>query len=261
MIPPDHTQATAALYAPARRAAPPDLVTFSRRLGIEPDPWQRRMMDHTGKRILLNCHRQAGKTLSASIMILHQFVYFPGSLTIVISPSERQSKELLLKVTKLMPFLGDDAPKLTEENKLSLTATTGSRVVSLPSSEATVRGFSGVALIVEDEASRVPDDLYRAVRPMMATSGGKMILMTTPFGKRGHFYEEWVGDADWLRIEAKAPECTHFTPGFLDAERGALGEWWFKQEYLCEFVETTDQVFSYDSVMQAISDDVQPLFL
>ena len=38
------------------------------------------------------------------------------------------------------------------------------------------------------------------------------------------------------------------------------GEWWYKQEYLCEFVETVDQVFSYESVMGAITPEVKPLF-
>lgn len=66
------------------------------------------------------------------------------------------------------------------------------RIVSLPSSEATVRGFSGAALIVEDEASRVPYDLYCAMWPMLAISGGRLVLMSTPFGKRGHFFEEWT---------------------------------------------------------------------
>ncbi len=46
----------------------------------------------------------------------------------------------------------------------------------------------------------------------------------------------------------------------IKEERQALGEWWFKQEYLCEFVETVDQVFSYDQVMAAITEEVEPLF-
>jgi hypothetical protein len=39
-----------------------------------------------------------------------------------------------------------------------------------------------------------------------------------------------------------------------------MGDWWYRQEYLCEFVATTDQVFAYDLVMGALTDEVSPLF-
>lgn len=236
-----------------------DPLAFARRLGIEPDPWQERVLSWPGKRLLLNCSRQAGKSTTASVLVLHRAIYWPGSLSILVSPSLRQSSELFRKVTELMARL-DEKPKLAEDNKLSLRMQSGSRVLSLPASEATIRGFSGANLVIEDEASRVPDDLYRAVRPMLATSGGKLILMSTPFGKRGHFHDEWHGDAAWERIQVKATDCPRIDPAFLAEERASLGDWWFKQEYLCEFVETTDQVFSYEAVMNAVSDQVKPLF-
>ncbi len=152
-------------------------------------------------------------------------------------------------------------PTLTESNKLSLALENGSRIVSLPGTEGTIRGFSGAALIVEDEAARVADALYYAVRPMLAVSGGRLVLMSTPFGKRGHFFEAWQdGGDEWERIEIPATRCPRIAPAFLDEERRQMGDWWFRQEYLCEFVATTDQVFAYDLVMGALSDDVAPLF-
>lgn len=152
-------------------------------------------------------------------------------------------------------------PTLTESNKLSLGLENGSRIVSLPGTEGTIRGFSGAALIVEDEAARVDDALYYAVRPMLAVSGGRLILMSTPFGKRGHFFEAGQdGGAEWQRIEIPATGCARIAPAFLEEERRQMGDWWFRQEYLCEFVATTDQVFAYDLVMGALSDDVAPLF-
>ena len=166
-----------------------------------------------------------------------------------MSPSLRQSGELFRKASDLLKFL-EQKPRLVEDNKLSFTMANGSRVVSLPSKEATVRGFSGVDLIIEDEASRVPDDLYAAVRPMLAVSNGRLILMSTPFGKRAHSHQEWTegGDA-WERAEVKATECPRISAEFLEEERNSRGDWWFKQEYLCEFVETEDQVFSYQSII------------
>ena len=155
----------------------------------------------------------------------------------------------------------DQQPKLIEDNKLSLTLRNKSRIVSLPGKEGTIRGFSGADLIIEDEAARVPDELYIAVRPMLAVSGGRIILMSTPFGKRGHFFREWTEGGDsWERIMITARECPRISPEFLEEEKAAMGDWWFRQEYLCEFVETVDQVFNYDLVQAAIDDDIEPLF-
>jgi hypothetical protein len=152
-------------------------------------------------------------------------------------------------------------PRKTEDNRLSATFANNSRIVSLPSTESTIRGFSGAALIIEDEAARVPDELYVAVRPMLAVSGGRFILLSTPFGKRGHFFKEYTeGGHDWERIRIPATECPRITGEFLQEEKVSLGDWWFKQEYMCEFTETVDQVFSYDQVMYTITDEVKPLF-
>jgi GH18 family chitinase len=143
---------------------------------------------------------------------------------------------------------------------LSLSVKAGGRVVSLPGSEATIRGFSGASLIVEDEAARVDDALYMAVRPMLATSNGRLILMSTPFGKRGHYWREWSEGKSWQRTEIDATKVSRISSAFLEEEKAAMGSWWFDQEYLCQFKESTDSVFSHDLVMAALSDDIKPLF-
>jgi hypothetical protein len=152
-------------------------------------------------------------------------------------------------------------PKLVEDNKLSLQLKNGSRVVSLPGEEANVRGYSNVSMIIEDEASRVSDDLYRALRPMLAVSGGRIVLMSTPFGKRGHFFEEWEKGSEWVRISIPASDCPRISQEWLAQEKISIGEWWFQQEYGCQFVETEDQFFSHDEIMRAINDEIIPLRL
>ena len=168
-----------------------DPVVFTFALGfITLDPWQIHVLRWYGKRLLLNCARQSGKSTIAAILALHRAIYYPRSLILLVSPSQRQSTELFKKVLDWKERLN---PKLEsiEENRHSCTIFNDSRIISLPSSEATIRGFSGADLIIEDEASRVSDDLYYAIRPMLAVSGGRLILMSTPFGKRGHFFNEW----------------------------------------------------------------------
>lgn len=217
------------------------------------------MLRWGGKRLLLNCSRQSGKSTTTAVLAMHQAYYRPNSLILLVSPSIRQSGELFRKVTQFRTI--SELPiSLVEETKLSMTLSNGSRIVSLPSSEATVRGFSGASLIIEDEASRVPDDLYRAMRPMLAVSGGRLILMSTPFGKRGHFFDEWSQGQGWERITVTADECPRISKEFLEEERRSIGDWWFRQEYGCEFMETVDSVFTYDLVAATMTDEVKPLF-
>ncbi|MGD0006170.1 MAG: terminase family protein [Anaerolineaceae bacterium] len=238
-----------------------DPVAFAVSIGLTtPDPWQTRALRWSGKRLLENCARQGGKSTTAAILALHQALYYPDSLVLLVSPSLRQSSELFRKVSDFTDRL-EHKPELPEDNKLSCEFSNGSRIVSLPSSEATVRGYSGARLIIEDEAARVPDELYFAVRPMLAVSGGRLILMSTPFGKRGHFFQEWTkGGPDWQRIESPVTENPRISAQFLAEERASMGDWWFNQEYLCQFVETSDTLFSYDSIMGALDKAVQPLF-
>ncbi|MDQ5829410.1 MAG: hypothetical protein M3324_05970, partial [Actinomycetota bacterium] len=97
----------------------------------------------------------------------------------------------------------------------------GSRIVTLPGSEKTIRGFSGTSLLILDEAARVEDELYFAIRPMLAVSGGAMMMLSTPYGKRGVFYEEWSSGEGWERYEVPAGRCPRISREFLEEEERA----------------------------------------
>ena len=146
-------------------------------------------------------------------------------------------------------------------NDLSVQLPNGSRIVGLPGTEATVRGFSAVSLLMVDEASRVPDEVYKALRPMLAVKDGDLWLMSTPYGKRGFFYEAWAYGEEWSRMAVPAPECPRIREEFLREELRVLGEAWFRQEYLCEFVDNGAGVFERDVVEGAVSGEVAELVL
>ena len=238
-----------------------DPVTFAREvLGFAPDEWQAAALRWTGRRALWNCCRQSGKSTTAAILGLHRAIFHPSSLVLLVSPSLRQSGELFRKVTELLERL-DVRPALEEDNRLSCTLANRSRIVSLPSSQATIRGFSAPSLIIEDEAAQVDDAVYAACRPMLAVSNGQLILMSTPYGKRGHFHAEWTeGGAGWERVEVPAAACPRISPAFLEAERRSLGALVFRSEYLCEFTETDDAVFGYETIRAALDPAVTPIW-
>src|SRR5215217_2750630 len=135
-----------------------DRVAFAKKLGIVPDGWQEDFLRSSADRVLLNCSRQSGKSTMSAMIALHRALYHPGSLVLCLAPALRQSQELFGKVAGFYRDLGRAvAPQ--GERKLSLELENGSRIITLPGSEKTIRGFSGVALLVVDEAARVDDAL------------------------------------------------------------------------------------------------------
>src|SRR5215208_1969450 len=146
-----------------------DRAAFTRRLGVDPDPWQEDLLGSSSERVLLNCSRQSGKSTMSAVIALHRALYHPGSLILCLAPALRQSQELFGKVAGFYRDLGRPVPADAEQ-RLGLELANGSRIAALPGSEKTIRGFSGVGLLLVDEASRVDDGLYHAVRPMLAVS-------------------------------------------------------------------------------------------
>ncbi len=238
------------------RATPTRIMAAS---GMSPDAWQERVLRTDADQMLLLCSRQSGKSSVSAALALSTALLEPASPVLLLSPSDRQSGELFRKVVDLYDAVGRPVPTLARTAR-RLEFANGSRVVSLPGTERTVRGFSGVSLLVIDEAARVDDALYYSVRPMLAVSGGRLVALSTPYGKRGWFHDEWHGGGEWERVRVPATDCPRISKEFLESERRSLGERWFRQEYLCEFAETIDAVFSYADIQAARSSEVLPLF-
>jgi len=227
-------------------------------LGFNADPWQAEVLRSNSKRQLLNCSRQSGKSSICALLALWTAIYRPGSLILCLSPSLRQSSELFHTVARFYGALAE--PVAAEaESALRLELANESRVISLPGQESTVRGYAGVSLLIVDEAARVPDDLYYSIRPMLAVSNGRLIALSTPWGRRGWFFKEWTEGQGWQRHQITADQCPRISPNFLEEERRSMPKAWFEAEYYCTFTESEDSVFGYDEVMAAISADVEPL--
>ena len=195
----------------------------------------------------------------AAAKAVYRAFMVPKATVIVASPGERQSGEWMRKAEEMVERL-DIKPRGDGYNRLSLLFPNGSRIVGLPGTESRVRGFSALSMLVIDEASRVPDDMYIALRPMLAVSNGDLWLMSTPCGKRGFFYETWeLAGPEWLRVRVKATECPRIDQEFLEGQRTALGMESFRQEHMCEFVGSGMGVFDRDVVEAALDNEVDPL--
>jgi len=283
-----------------------DAVEFARKvLAFDPDEKQAELLVCADQQVILNCTRQWGKSTVTAARAVWQAWSKPESLVLVVSPCERQSNELVRKAHGLVSNAGVRA-KGDGQNRCSLVLPNGSRIIGLPSDEGKVRGFSSVSLLVIDEASRVPEDLYRAMRPVLAVSGGDLWLMSTPngrrgfssvsllvieeaarapedlykamrpvlavsggdlwlmstpYGRRGFFWDAWSrGGPGWTRVSVPATECARIPADFLAEEREAHTEEWFRQEYLCEFVQEHESLIDRELLEAALTDDFGPLW-
>lgn len=219
--------------------------------------------------------------MAAALALLTALLEAPA-LVLIVARSLRQSGELFRKVKVLyralqrpvrperfypVPVRNLEAQELlgvpeqlTQESTLALELANGSRIISLPGNADTIVGFSGVSLLLVDEAARAPDSLYYLLRPMLAVSQGRLVCLSTPRGKRGWFYEAWQSSQPWHRIKITADECPRIPREFLAEERAALGDRWYSQEYLASFEECIDSVFSQADIDAALVTDVPPLF-
>jgi hypothetical protein len=240
-----------------------DPNAFALAAGLEGplDPWQLRVVDAVESKVILNCSRQAGKSTVSALLAVRNALYAAGSLTLLVSPSQRQSGELFRKALGFYHAL-PIKPPIKAESALRLELANGSRIVSLPGSERTTRGYSKASLIVLDEASRIDDQLIASLRPMMATAkGARFVTMSTPFGRRGHFFETWAArDPGWLKIEIPATACRRIPAEFLAEQERELGPLLYRQEYLCEFVDSAETLFATAIVEAAFDPAIRPLF-
>ena len=241
------------------KAAAQDAVEFARaRFKFEPDEKQAEVLRSEARQGVLNCTRQWGKSTVSAAKAVHRAFTRPKSLVLVASPSHRQSGEFVRKASEMVSML-DIRPRGDGDNDISLLFPNGSRIVGLPGVEGTVRGFSAVSMLLIDEASRVDDAIYRALRPMLAVGKGDLWLLSTPFRKRGFFYSAWdTGGPGWHRVRVPATECPRIPREFLEEERRhQKGS--FEMEYMCEFMEDGNSVFNRDLVMKALDVTIEPL--
>ncbi len=225
------------------------------RLSLVLDPRQDEVLRTESRRAILNCSRQWGKSSMAAIKAFYRAYTLPDSLVVIASPSQRQSNELVRKVSRILAALR--LPIRSDGGiEASLLFPNRSRVIGLPAKEDTVRGFSAASLVLIDEAALMDDEMYHALRPMLAVTDGDLWLMSTPQGRTGFFYDAWTfGGDEWLRISVPGTDCPRISARFLEDERASKGPVRFAREYLCEFTDTGREVFGRGLVEDALVDD------
>src|SRR5262245_12681119 len=114
-----------------------DSARLMQACGWPPDAWQAEVLRSQASRQLLLCCRQSGKSTTTAVLALHTALYQPGSLTLLLSPSLRQSQELFKKVQEAYRALDNPVP-LRGESVLRYEMANGSRIIALHGTESNI---------------------------------------------------------------------------------------------------------------------------
>ena len=238
-----------------------DAVTFARSIGFEPDAWQADLLLCEASSIQVNCSRQSGKTTTTGILAAHLTTEQDEHQTVILAPGKRQGGILMRKIKMALRRAGwPIKPRINNDFELILE--NDASVLVLPGNEETSRGPSGIDTLIVEEASRVEDELYLSVLPVLATRPlAREFQLSTPFGTRGFFYERnrliVEGNAPkWQYFEVPAEKCPRISAEFLEEMRRRMGDWWYSQEFGCQFLDAQTAAFQRHLIDAAFSQEV-----
>lgn len=227
--------------------------TFAKDCGITLDDWQRGVFEADAHQICLNCCRQSGKSTVTAMLGLKHALFNPNALVLIISNVYSQSIETFRKVSSFYQMLG--RPVRPRNETLSyLELYNNSRILTLSGKiPGNIRGYSASLMII-DEAAQVPDLTYDTMRPSLVVSGGDTILLSTPHGREGFFYDVWHNQDDWLKIRIPWQKCPRLTTEEVERERTSFPSWFFRQEMECSFEEGNQSIINPEAIRRAFKD-------
>lgn len=227
------------------------------------DPWQKEFLNAEGNKILCT-GRQVGKSEICGIDAAEWAIRNKDSNILIIAPTERQSYALFDKVldhlfTNYRTHIKKGKDKPTK-HKINLD--NGTVVWCLPAG-ISGRGirFLTVHRLYIDEAAFVERDVWTATTPMLLTTGGHTILLSTPHGTEGFFYDILANTNraydNWTRFHTNSEKvvrereiCKTWSEfqrdsalEHLEREKKAKSALEYAQEYLGQPLEDLRQVF------------------
>jgi phage FluMu gp28-like protein len=224
-------------------------------LGFQPFPYQSMLLRSESKRIVACWARQTGKTTTIAVKVIHFAFVNSSKTTLIVSRGLRQSMIMFGVIESLVithPMLRKSVVKST---RTLIKFRNGSQIVALPCGPdgASLRGYTA-DLVVMDEAAFMPEDVIASVIfPMLATTDGAAIMLSTPWGRDHIFYRSFKNPNYWSQ-HVTAAECPKISKRFLEEQKLDIGELRYKMEYEAEFVDDEDSFFRQDLIRECVGD-------
>ena len=223
------------------------VLLFERFVGNRADEWQARMLRSGSATVALRVCRQAGKSCCLATLAIIAMRH--GHTVLVICPAERQAKELARKVREYLPKTDLIVDRSTQTE---IETANGARLICVPSTGATIRGYT-VDLLLIDEAAFCDDDSLIAVLPMV-TDDGRTVFASTPAGRKGMFASLFLDPKPEVeRIVVKGTDIPRLALR-IERLRTALPPTKFRQEVLVEMLGGGENFFRHCHVWTALCD-------
>jgi hypothetical protein len=230
-----------------------------RRAGLVPDPWQVAFLRSRHERCLICAARQVGKSTTVAATALHEALFRPDAVVLMVAPSQRQSELLLAKAREPVRSLPASMQPV-RRSRTELAFANGSRIIALPGVAATIRGYTADLILIDEAAQMDGEELLVALRPMLDISRGRLIGLSTPNGRRGWFYQAWQSEEPWHRVQVAATDCPRHSADSLAAQQRQMTPAAFASEYLCQFVDGLNSVYTEADITAALDPTLEPLY-
>ncbi len=198
------------------------------------DPWQEKILKEKGD-ICLCSGRQVGKSQIIGIKAAEHALNNPRHKVIIGAALARQASHIFWMVVN---YIHENYPKKIKGRPTLafLELKNGSHIRCLPIGDdgLGIRGFTANVLII-DEAAFVNPKAWSGIRPVLATTKGQLILLSTPFGTEGYFAECYKNPR-FYRDHVSSEDCPRITKEFLAEEKATMTKLQYQQEYLGLFV-------------------------
>ena len=220
-------------------------------LKFKPFSYQQQLLNDPAKRVIACMGRQTGKTTTIATKAIHYAYTHPKTTTLIISPSLRQSMIMFDKILTFTHSRQLLRKSIARKTRTIIQLTTGSQIIALPCSEHLLRGYTA-NLAICDEASFIPETIITEILfPMLSTTNGTAILLSTPWDKNHFFYKAFLNPA-YSTHKVRSAENPLIPQAFLAEMQQNMTAEAYKREYLAEFTEAASSYFPQELIRQCI---------
>lgn len=217
---------------------------------MELDEWQKEVLEYDGN-ICLRSGRQVGKSTIIAMKAANFAMKNPKKTVMIIASVERQAFHIFLMV---IDYIKTNHPKmiLKRPTMTFMELTNGAMIRCLPAGDTgySIRGYT-IHMLIADEAAYIKPDVWTAVTPMLATTKGPMILLSTPHGKEGYFYD-CFNDKNFKSWHISSEVCSRISKEFLESAKTRMTKIEYATEFLGEFIDELRQFFSEKEIEKAM---------
>ncbi|MGQ9455075.1 MAG: terminase large subunit domain-containing protein [Armatimonadota bacterium] len=210
------------------------------------------------------CGRRWGKTESAAVDVATAAIMCPASIQMIVSPTYDQSRLISDTVERLLLSSSATRPLTKVTRTPYPRITIGRSIIMARTADEDGRNLRGHTAhrVIVDEAAYVRDRVIEEViAPMLADTAGRLVMISTPFGKN-HFYRAFVrGQTDTTKGNGESRVSSfqfpswlnpHISRRYIEAQRSELTPRQFAVEYEAQFLDDQASVFAWDDIQSAI---------